>query len=536
VRATPRQVAAVAALVAAAFGPGAACLPDAEPENAHALALGRPFNRVEIGGDAGGGAPWVLYSRTNEDRSDVAALWSVPFEGGATRLLTEKRLLSVPVAFQSDGSVLVQHDPRLLPSGSPNRPWLVAALARIVLATGEVAEDNAEVQTFGAAPSRFFFRRAKADTSETQLVVSEGGSKRRDLGPAWGPRFGHGDSVFFVQPQDNGLARLRDVSSNPEKLQSDVSEFSLSPDGRWLVLQKIGTEMESGQRMVVPLDTLNAKPLMFPHPCKALGFAPASDRFSCGYREPTTGATRLEVADLNAPANHDLFELPTSDANFAEVAWRPDEQVGLAVAASARSPSIVIRPNGEPRVQSFGPVVYPAVFTGDGRHLLYVRPDVMPAPGGNEATGPLMIADGDLATPGRPLSPDGYMVAGFALLEGDEVLITAVSYSGASVDLFVAPLGGGPARLLASHVIEVMPSGRRVLALVRYNGQDRTSDLVLYDRAADREVPLADSVVDFAVGLPPDGGPALGPGAPVAFILRDRAPTTREGVWATRLP
>jgi hypothetical protein len=514
------------------------CLPDAEPENARALARGRPFSRVEMGGGGGDPAssPWVLYSRPNDDRPDVAELWSVAFEGGTPRLLAEKRAVGIPLAFQADGSVLVMHDPRLLPGASPDRPWSVAALARIALASGEVAEDNAEVQTYAASPSRFFFRRAKPEASETELVISEGGAKRRELGAAWGARFGYNEAVFFVQPQNNGLALLRDVAANPEVLQSDVGEFSLSADGRWLVLQKIGTVMASGKRWAVRLDTLGAQQLMFPRPCKALGFSPATDRFACAYREPTTGATWLELADLDAPASDDLFELPTTDASFVDVAWRPDEEVGIAVASSSRSPSMAIRRHGEPRVQDLGPMVYPAVFTADGRHVLYVRPDVRLAPGSNDAAGPLMIADGDLATPARAISPDGYLVAGFALIAGDEVVITAASYSGASIDLFIAPLAGGPARLLASHVVEVIPAGRRILAMVRYGSQDRTADLVLFDRATDRELPLGDSVVDFALGAPPGGGLALAPGTPLAFILRDRAPTTREGVWAMRLP
>jgi hypothetical protein len=535
VRPAPGQVAAAAlawALLAAA------CLPDAEPQNAHALVRGRPFNRVEMGGGTGdqGTAPWVLYSRPNEDRTDVAELWSVSFDGGPTRHLVDRRAVGIPVSFQADDSVLVMHDPRLLPSAALDHPWSVAALARITLASGEVTEDNAEVQTYGATPSRFFFRRAKPGAAETELVISEGGSRRRELGAAWGARFGYAESIFFVLPQANTLARLGAMSANPEVLQSDVGEFSLSADGRWLVLQKIGTEISSGKRWAVRLETLASQKLGFPHPCKALGFSPATDHFACSYREPTTGATHLELADLEVPASNDLFELPTKDADFVDVAWRADEAVGVAVAASPRSPSFAIRPHGEPRIQSLGPMVYPALFTPDGRHLLYIRPALTLDAAGSQAAGPLMIADADLTTPARAISPDGYLAGGFALIDGDEVVITAASYTGASIDLFVAPLGGGPARLLASHVVQVITAGRRILAMVRYASQDRTADLVLYDRATDRELPLADSVVDFALGAQPAGVEALAPGTPLAFILRDRAPTTREGVWATRLP
>jgi hypothetical protein len=213
------------------------------------------------------------------------------------------------------------------------------------------------------------------------------------------------------------------------------------------------------------------------------------------------------------------------------VLWRPDSR-GFA--------SVFTDGSGQMSVATFdknnlcnGNAAMPSVFwasytpAGDQIAFLVDQDPLAAVPSEamflarSDGSMPQMIATGSL-TGGR--------------FSGDATKLYIARSSTSSValnwlDLTVTP----PTEHLLANDYAGFSSGgnRRVLLIDHWNTQDTSGELALYDVdvAGGNRQSLGRAVTDFAVS-----GDVDGTGANVAYAVRSRAPSPRDGVWLTALP
>lgn len=132
---------------------------------------------------------------------------------------------------------------------------------------------------------------------------------------------------------------------------------------------------------------------------------------------------------------------------------------------------------------------------------------------------PVAIASGEL--PWSNFSPDGQTI----YVRRYEESRIALSW----IDLTASPL---VEQILSTNIGDVgaLFGDRRVLFVDHFNGQDGNGELVLVDRATGAPEVLARSVTDVAVARATDAG-----GTDVAYAVRGRGGSSRDGLWLTTL-
>jgi hypothetical protein len=166
-------------------------------------------------------------------------------------------------------------------------------------------------------------------------------------------------------------------------------------------------------------------------------------------------------------------------------------------------------------------------FTPDGRFFLYVEPETYQP----VLEGRLMIQDGDFQEAPRRISAAGTSVGpnDYFFLPGSGILVFWAHFGRNPSDLYFANPETGEARVVAEGIREVSVTSTRVLGIIRLSQQDLVGDLVQRNALTGEEQVLAYSVSAVTVDDP--GRPA----ARVAFVVRERAGSHQDGLWATTL-
>jgi hypothetical protein len=208
---------------------------------------------------------------------------------------------------------------------------------------------------------------------------------------------------------------------------------------------------------------------------------------------------------------------PQTSSRFLQTAWRPDS-AAVAATFAYSSPLVVATRAGDVCVAPpEADAAWNAAFDASGRRLTFVET--------GPAGGTLFAADGlgrsprsvatgvldlQLSTTGR-----------FAILQRDGDSLS-------SLDLD-AP--DGAERWLAGPVIRWRVGAGRLLALTDWSSQDLTGHLESFDLPGGTSSVLVDlPVVTFGSAGPLDDG------GPLAYVVRDRVSSARDGLWLTTFP
>jgi hypothetical protein len=166
-------------------------------------------------------------------------------------------------------------------------------------------------------------------------------------------------------------------------------------------------------------------------------------------------------------------------------------------------------------------------WTPDGERLLWTTEDF----GGEGETlwaaGPSAESPVALATGGFlafRVTPDGHRVYVMRTSSQDFGATTSLSW----LDLTTAtPVE----RLLSTNQGGILAGNRRVLILDHWNTQDSTGELVLLEPVTGARTSLARAVTGMVVGGDVDAG-----GTNLAYVVRTRAASARDGLWLATLP
>jgi hypothetical protein len=463
-------------------------------------------------------------------------LWSVGLEGGVARKLVADHAPAWPakILAGTPPRLVATRRPRTLAWDSAGHELVdVATLIRVDLATGQAAEEPRPVSGFGVAEDGRLYIEAFLRGSPVREVTLLGPSgQRRAFGAASAVRFGPDGHFYALRVSDGTLLRVGDPAEAPLLLRAPVTRYDLTGDGRFAVVETL--EKERPAFLVYALATLSLRDLALPAQCRFLGLMSAPARFVCAEatgRSP--GGWRLHLAELERPGLQTVT-LP-GEQREVEAMWTPPEGDVLLLGAAGQ---VTIVAPGVPGV----PARTLAAAAVDVRFLpeqiLILEEGPARIDGTQERR--LLAVDRAPAVTGAPrrLSPPGASVQSLVMLgPGDRVLFQG-DHGDERLALFAAHAGAGigDVRVVGEALGGVAVGGDRVLALVRRRFQDGTGELALYEGAALTERVLAHRVVGFVAGRDPDGTVALGPGAPIVYVSRDRVPSEHDGAWVTEAP
>jgi hypothetical protein len=233
---------------------------------------------------------------------------------------------------------------------------------------------------------------------------------------------------------------------------------------------------------------------------------------------------RVHVVDLVTGRPRGTFAVAAADGEGLRALWQPGGDA--VIVTSGKGGLALWRPGAE--VVRLGGAAFRAVFTHDGQQVLHVEDDPI-ARAARLVARAVEAPDEVIA-----LSPGGSIVAAVHVMPAS-VLVELRSPGDDRRDLYRVAIGGRRAVLLEPAIERVIVEGDRALVLGRWNSQELTGDLRLH--LADGGVRLvATAVADFDVGPLQSGRARLGTGASVLAVRRERLRSSREGLWAFRLP
>ena len=204
----------------------------------------------------------------------------------------------------------------------------------------------------------------------------------------------------------------------------------------------------------------------------------------------------------------------------SDLVWRPDS-FGFALKLGESTPFGVVTVDGPSCVVPGG--------AGSADHFLF-SPDSTRIGWIDNAAAPssLWIADSTGAGAGRLTSGD-FSFLGFSA-DGARALITREAGGRFSLRAIRVGPGESPEEILTESYGTMRPGARRVLVLSSFSLQERSGDLALVDLDTGRHEILARSVITFEAPGDIDGP------IPVAYVVRTRYPSERDGLWLGRLP
>jgi hypothetical protein len=498
----------------------AGCLPDSIPVEGRLLFPGRNIDRpsfLRIGG-----ADWVQFEqRTSEavrGRGSTADVHLVNWDTGAHRVLVSNRSDRWGVDEDADGIRYYMQGERTFPSPDSAA---VATLARVSLEAG-IVETIPDVTSFGAIRDgvaaeryRFYYRQMVAGSDTARLHLRSPDGADRVIGEGVGPlqitEQGH---IYFVTGEERVLTRLERFDGPLEPIRKGVTRFLLSGDERFVLL----TAVEAGKGQTLALDLVEKVERKVPgNPCCWLQLAGPS----FVYAEAATGTAPARLHTFGIDKGTDeVLELPPGLVDVVSITGRPDSEDTLFI--DSRRQIAQLRPGRDPRFRMLDLRPTTPQFSPDGKQLLYIEPEQFDP----TVEGRLMIVDGDFERPPRQISPRGALVGagGFFFISGPEPLVFWAHYARGNSDLYFANPLTGSSRVVAESISEVTVTARRIVGIVRLSLQDLVGDLVERDPVTGDELVLGHGVSDFSLL-----------GSKVAFVVRERVVSPREGLWATRI-
>jgi hypothetical protein len=464
--------------------------------------------------------PYVLFQeRTSPAMSPRSATydqWLVNYDTGEPRKLAANVADRDTWRTQTDkaGVRFVMVDERQVDGGSQvGVPSPVGTLARVDLKRGEL-ERIPDVSSFSVSQSgQFFYRTITAGSRLPELHLRTMKGDDRALGPSAGvAQLVAPDRMYFVSGEERVLSRIAAGDAPIEVIRPKVTRFLLSDDEKWAVLQ---VAEKSSQTVVRELATGTERPLPGKTPCCWMSFD--GDEF--GYSESATGTApgKLHTYNVVTGDDHQVI-LPAGLADVSSVLGRPASGQSLFLDSQGKMALVSNTDPASGRVLDIRPVS--PSFSEDGKFLIYVDPD--PSEVGE---GRLMLQDAEFQAPPRALSPPGSLVpaGGYFFIsdEGRRILVFWAHFGRNASDLYFGNVETGDATVVANGISEVTVTARRVFGIMRVSEQDLVGELVNKDLIMNKEIVLAHAVSDSAVW-----------GTRVAFVIRDRIATSRDGLWA----
>jgi hypothetical protein len=379
-----------------------------------------------------------------------------------------------------------------------------------------------DVNAFAVEPGtrELYYRQVTSDSDRlTTLHYRSKDGFDRALGLSDGAVEFHGNRLYFIAGEDDPkgtpgkvLARFTRPDGAIEVLHDRVRSFLVAPDESWLIFQTIGgsrpetiaRRLATGEEHRVPATEraswmeLSSTAFVYSEPP-----VPPDPRGTIHRHDLLTGAEEVTRA-------------PAGLVDVREMRQRPSSHDRLYTDSEGQ---LAVVPEGEVDGRRIGDNPAQVSITEDGRYALWI--DIV-------ASGPrgkLMIQDLDFRAPPRQLSPPGAMVAfGYTFIADGarRILVYSAELGSNGDDLYYADHETGQQRRVAegiSGALDTRPY--RLMGVVRASGQDLTGELVDKDLALEREVVLAHEVAAYT---------ALD--NRVAFVVRGRVSSSRDGLWA----
>jgi hypothetical protein len=510
-----------AALFALATALGA-CLPEPVPLAGDHLVVGRDV-ADPVGAPSAAG-PQIVFRRVHGDARSIEAISA---SGGPSRVLLDGAPTADQMAVDSAGVLYVSLG---RPGDGASEP--LPGVARVDVASGAVLDLFDDVRRLELARDRALLAASPSAAGQPLTLVGPGRARRNvDAAQVTLARSGR----LYAAPRTGGagLLRLDGAAAAPEILPGLANQFWLGPDERRAVMVGVDAAMN---RSVAAID-LTGVPVVTP---LALGDAvlsgvtlPAgSDRAVLGLLSTVDGRPdgrmRIAVADLG---NGSVTPLEAVPRMWSQASWTPDGTRALLWFPGSAPLSVETTP---PRMTA--PSIPEAIRTGgfspDGRWFVGRGEGELYRQLGSN----LVITDASFSTGWSPVATRALVTPGWFFLDGGRIAFLVDSGEDRP-ELHVATLAQPPAsQPLAREARNVVAGGSRLLAIVDESHQDRAGTLKLFDTATGAAQTLAVAVTDFAVLPACPTCDALSSGAIVAYVIRGRTATDRDGLWVARLP
>ncbi len=514
----------------------AGCLPAETSVDGRLLVAGRQIEKPAFL-TVDGRATVIFEQRTAypaAGKSGAASLWTVGWDDGVARLMMANKADRWSVGADDQGLRYIMHDERLVEDGSPGGvAAAVATLSRVSLVSGQADVSFADVTAFSVIGDTLLYRKVAPGSAFPELHLRDAGGVDRLVGRSSGvSQFGGRGTFYAVLGDERTLSRLSTTDGTIEPLRAHVQRVSLSLDERYAVLGVV----DAGRPLTLAFNMETKAELKIPgQPCCWLnlselrGTPPAPSQWIFSYSESAHGEVPGKVHSFNLATGEDqILTLPAGLSEVSTTLGRPHSTSTLLVDGKGRIALFDATTGAPPRLLDLKPAS--PTFTSDGRFLIYVDPDVTAA----TPEGPLMVQDGDFLAPPRVLSPKGSSVSpgDHFFIGGAEPLVFWAHFGRSASDLYFSDPVAGTARAVARAIRQVTVTPRRVVGIIHISEQDLVGDLVRKDAQTGEERVLEYNVAEVSIGA---FDAALG-GARVAFVVRERGASKRDGLWATTLP
>ncbi len=499
------------------------CLPDAKPVQGRKLASGRDISNPEFGLVDGKPSIFFQRKRTNAmpGRGGAFDLFAVSTESGEPRLLLANISDTRGWSNRDSQSRYYMVDESRPADGAPVSQ---GTLVRIRPGVDEL-DRIAEVTSYSLpAEGPILYQRYVPGSPLRQLHLRLSPNVDYVLGAVAGQIQVISEKlVYFIEGQDRALVRWTGPDSPPERLRAQVSRFSFRPDMKLAVM--VVADQGRPQTVVFDVTAKTARPLPVANPCCWLGWNGAI--FIFGENANVSMNTAAKLHYFNTDTNEDRVVI--MPVGMADVVGQPvahPHRPGQRIYADSQRRLAIETPGDDPpfRVAEIRPAAQQ--FTSDGRFMLYLDP----IEGTMQVSGRLMVIDADLRGPPRLLSPVGAEVSlspqlGYFWVGGPEPVVFWSHYGPGPSDLFFANHETGAVRRVAESISEVSVTQDQIFGIVRVSLQDLTGDLVRRNALTGSEILFEHEVSDFT----------LGPNGSLAFLVSERQPSDRNGLWLTSL-
>jgi hypothetical protein len=514
-----------AVLLVAALVLAAGCLPGPRPVNGRQLVPGRSVEKpgfVDVNGTT-----WVTYQvHQRSAAAGLAATYDLNMVSyDTTEVRTVARNVSEAGGWErtsAGGRQFVMVDETMVPGPGGGYLSNVATLLLFSFADGELERipGVSSFTIYSDRSKRFFYQLVKEGMRlpELHYRTEKGDDRLLGLSSGGAGFFGPG-RIYFVDGEDRTLSRIASDDAPIEVVHSKVSRFRLNDDQSWVALQVIDGAKSS--TVVRQLDTgvehtIPGQNLLW------IDFSPTVFRFS----EAATASSPAKIHSYQVATETDTVTLaPPGLADVVALGVRTGDRPDT-IYYDSRGHVVLVAPGTNTANWVGGAGASPSSLwiPGDGRDALYIDLFSESPPEGR-----LMAQDLNFRAPPRQLSPPQNLVprGGFFTISdnlGQEILVFWCHLGHSATDLYYADRASGNLRLVAEGISEVVVTPYQILGIVRVSIQDLVGDLVNKDLVHDTEIDLGHEVADETVA-----------GGNVAFVLRGRAASDRDGLWGIRI-
>ncbi len=447
-------------------------------------------------------------------------VWLVDWETAEKRQLLANKSDRWPLSIDKNNIHFAVRDERTL-RGMP-----VGTLTRFSV-HGEILESIPDVSDYSVFGARFFWKRPAATGGYPELHLrGSDGAERVIEGISGLTQFTGAEGLFFVTGDDRTLSRVDSATGPMETLRARVTRMFIGPSGQLAILKVSDVNLQQQivfRHIVFRFDDHSERLLPGANICCERGFNAAGEFV---YVEAAAGDVPARLHYFNVQTNNDrVLVLPTGLHDITGIMPRPQSAQALFIDSGNRL--ALFNPAADPPVRALGLRAYNPTFTGDGKFLLYIAPD--PDSDAIEREGPLLVQDAAFVDPPRVISPLGFNVSaggqgGYFFISGSEPLVFWARYGRDRPDLFFANPESGSARRVAQSIRDVTVTPKRVVGIVRVSQQDLVGDLVQRDVEKNEQILIGRSVSNVTIF-----------GGRIAFVVRERQPSARDGLWLSSL-